>query len=190
LKDCYNFRVKGLHNNKQLAGNGVSVSQMNQNGLASAGALRRAGVEFVSRRNCSIGPRPLIAVFASLVALSIGFGIAFAVAGPWLVLPFAGLEMLVVGLAFVACGRHAGDFERIRVDPLAVTVEQVAGQCRTVHEFNPRWARLTVAHRATGVRLMLSQSGNHVELGGHLGFERRQAFAAEFGAALREAARA
>ena len=163
---------------------------MNQQGLDSTVALQHDGVEFLSRRNCSIGPGGLVAVFASLVALSFGFGAAFAAHGPWLILPFAGLEMLVVGCAFFACGRRVGDYERISVGAHAVTVEQVNGKRRTVREFNPHWARLVVDHCPGGVRVVLSQSGKQVEIGGHLGLERRLALATEFGAALRGAVRA
>ncbi len=158
--------------------------------LDSTFASQHGNVEFLSRRNCSIGPRGLIAVFASLVALSFGFGVAFASYGPWLILPFAGLEMLVVGYAFFACGRRAGEFERISVGPRMVTIEHGNGSTRSVQEFNPRWARLSVLRQPAGVKVLLSQSGKQVELGRHLGFERRLAFANEFGAALRGASNA
>jgi len=161
---------------------------MNQQGLGSTFASQHGDVEFLSRRNCSIGPVGLIAVFASLVALSFGFGAAFASYGPWLILPFAGLEMLVVGCAFFACGRRVGEFERISVRSDVVTVEQVSGKRRTVQQFHPRWARLSVLQKPADVRVLLSQSGRQVELGRHLGVERRLAFANDFGAALRGAA--
>ena len=148
-----------------------------------------ARVEFVCRRNCSIGPRAMLAVFASLVALSFGFGVAFATQGPWLVLPFAGLEMAAVGAAFVLCGRRVGATERIRFDDDGLTVERVeAGRCQ-VQRFNPRWARLYIVRGAQSVRVLLSQSGRELELGTHLGFERRVAFARSFETVYRAAAR-
>jgi uncharacterized membrane protein len=146
--------------------------------------------EFVCRRNCSIGPGPLVLVFCSLVALAFGFGIAFALHGPWLILPFAGIEMLAVGCAFVVCGSRVGEYERVRIRPDAVTVEAVGRKGVVSHEFNPRWARLQVQKRPQAVRIWLSQAGKRVELGRHLGFERRLAFCSEFDAALKAAARA
>ena len=163
---------------------------MNLSEIAPGGGSDPADVLFVSRRNCSIGPRGLFAVFASLSLLSFGFGLAFAAHGPWLILPFAGLEMLVLGVAFVACGRGAGDFEQIRVAAHAVTVFQVVRNRQSVREFNPRWARLAITRRPQGVSVVLSQSGKHTELGRYLGFERRLAFAAEFSSAFQRAARA
>jgi uncharacterized membrane protein len=163
---------------------------MKQQGLDANFASQHGDIEFLSRRNCSIGPGSLIAVFASLVALSFGFGAVFASYGPWLILPFAGLEMLAVGCAFFTCGRRVGDFERISVGAHAVTIEQVQGKRRVVQEFNPRWARLSVLRQPADVKVLLSQSGKQVELGRHLGVERRLAFANDFGAALRAAANA
>lgn len=143
--------------------------------------------EFVLRRNCSIGPLPLLVVFASLVALSFGFGAAFAAHGPWMILPFAGLEMLALGAAFAICGGRAGEYERVTVSRDAVTVENVTARTREVHEFNTQWAQLDVTRAPQAVRIFLAQSGRRLELGRHLGFERRLAFAAELRAALASA---
>ena len=45
---------------------------------------------------------------------------AFAALGAWLILPFAGLEVLLLGAAFVAYARRFGDGERVRVPRLSV----------------------------------------------------------------------
>ncbi len=51
-------------------------------------------------------------MFASLAAVAIGIGIGFAAVGAWLVLPFAGVEALALGIAFVATARRAGDYQQ------------------------------------------------------------------------------
>ena len=131
-----------------------------------------------------------MAVFASLAALSFGFGAAFAALGPWMILPFAGIEMAALALAFIVCGRAVGSYERVRVSANAVSVEIVEREAKHHHEFNPRWARLRVLRGPQSVRVLLSQSGRETELGRHLGFEQRAAFAGQFEAAFRVAARA
>lgn len=55
-----------------------------------------------------MSPAGLAMAFALLAALTLAIGIGFAVAGAWLVLPFAGLEVLLLGAAFFACARRAG----------------------------------------------------------------------------------
>ena len=147
-------------------------------------------VEFICRRNCSIGPGAMMLVFASLAALSFSIGAVFAALGPWLILPFAGIEMLALGVAFVLCGRRAGDLERICLLPHVVTVEHVHGGQRVVHEFNPQWAKLEIVREALSIRVWLSQAGRELELGRHLGYQQRSAFASAFKVAYSGAARA
>lgn len=147
-------------------------------------------VEFICRRNCSIGPRAMMLVFASLAAVSFGVGATFAALGPWLILPFAGIEMVALALAFVLCARRAGDFERIRLLPHVLTVEHVQGQRQVVHQFNPQWAKLEIVHGALSIRVLLSQAGRRLELGRHLGFQQRCAFATAFKAAYGKVGRA
>ncbi len=51
-------------------------------------------------------------MFASLAAIAVGIGIGFAAVGAWLVLPFAGVEALALGIAFVATARRAGGYQQ------------------------------------------------------------------------------
>jgi uncharacterized membrane protein len=46
------------------------------------------------KRNCSISPAGLLRVFALLALATLGIGAGLAAAGAWLVMPFAGLEVL------------------------------------------------------------------------------------------------
>ena len=46
--------------------------------------------------------------FAALAALTLTIGIGFAFVGAWLVLPFAGLEVLMLAIAFIMYARRAG----------------------------------------------------------------------------------
>ena len=46
--------------------------------------------------------------FAALAALTLAIGVGFAMIGAWLVLPFAGLEVLGLVVAYVVYARRAG----------------------------------------------------------------------------------
>ena len=59
-------------------------------------------------RTCSISPAGLAGVFAALSIVALAIGIGFAIVGAWLILPFAGLEVLMLGIAFVVHARHVG----------------------------------------------------------------------------------
>ena len=58
--------------------------------------------------NCSISPRGLLRVYVGLVLIVLAIGVGFALAGAWPVLPFAGLEALMLGVAFVVYARRVG----------------------------------------------------------------------------------
>lgn len=70
-------------------------------------------VEWILKRNCSISPRQLMAVYGVLCAASLAVAIFFTLRGAWYVLGFAIPELVAVGLAFLLYGRHANDSERI-----------------------------------------------------------------------------
>ena len=55
-----------------------------------------------------MSPAGLLRVFVGLALIVIAIGTGFALLGAWPVLPFAGLEVLALGAAFVVHARRAG----------------------------------------------------------------------------------
>jgi uncharacterized membrane protein len=51
--------------------------------------------------HCSISPAALACIFASLGCVVLAIGAGFAMLGAWLVLPFSGVEVLLLAAAFV-----------------------------------------------------------------------------------------
>lgn len=143
------------------------------------------------KRNCSASPRQLAGVFGSLVALSFAFGAAFAAMGLWMVLPFVGLELVAVAVAFLCYGRHAADAERIELSGDRLTVERIEAERRRRWEFDRHRVRVEVEERGTGlgamVRVRVASRGEQVEVGRHLLDDRRAEFARELRTALRDA---
>jgi len=141
------------------------------------------------KRNCSASPAQLAAVFASMVGLSFVFGIAFATQGLWLILPFAGLELVAVAIAFVVYGRRAADYERISLSEQDLAIERVDGARLTNWHFAPAWTRIEVEESGAGwmhrVRVYVCSRGERVEVGRHLAMPRRKALADEMHTALR-----
>jgi uncharacterized membrane protein len=80
--------------------------------VGGLGALLMAA-EWLLKRNCSISPRQLLAVYGVLCAASMAVAIFFTLRGAWYVLGFAVLELLAVGLAFLFYARHANDSEKV-----------------------------------------------------------------------------
>jgi uncharacterized membrane protein len=140
-----------------------------------------AGFSLTLKRNCSISPAGLAGVFAALAFVVVAIGTAFAIAGAWLVLPFAGLEVLLLGAAYVLYARRAADYERIVLDSGWLTVEVGEAQRTSRYEMEARRARVHLDEE----RVMLLGAREQLELGRHLDAQTRARFAAELQKRLR-----
>src|SRR4029079_1369310 len=133
---------------------------------------RVAGVEsadyvYTARRNNSLSSSGRLFVFSFILTVSLGIALAFSVLlGAWPIMPFAGLEMLVLYLAFRYMDRHAGDFERITIQGDNIAVEVQEGRHVMRLELNRYWAQ--VVCEANGSRLALPSHGREIEVGKHL----------------------
>jgi uncharacterized membrane protein len=139
------------------------------------------GFSLILKRNCSIAPRGLACVFAALAVAVLGIGIGFAIAGAWLILPFAGLEVLLLGGAFVLQARHAADYERIELSGGKLRVEVGEAERIARYELDARQARVDMQ----GPHVLLRGAGEELRIGRHLDDEARVAFAAELKNRLR-----
>ena len=82
------------------------------------------GMHWMLRRNCSVTPPQLMWVFVGLSGASLGVAAFFWAMGATLVLPFAVVELVALGAAFVVYARHATDRERISLCEGQLVVEQ------------------------------------------------------------------
>ncbi len=144
-------------------------------------------LRWLLKRNSSITPLQLGAVYASLCALTLLIAGFFLWHGAPLVLAFAGLELLLVGVALLVFARHAGDRETLTLVGRSLQVEQCCGSRMARTEFAAEW--LTVEPAAgQGSLVELAGQGQMVRVGRFLRPELRGAFARELRLALRRAA--
>jgi uncharacterized membrane protein len=125
------------------------------------------GFSLVIRRNCSISPAGFAGVLLGLAAAGMAIGGGFAAAGAWLVLPFAGVEAVLLGAAFLAVAHHASDRERIELERDRLRVEIVEGGEITRADFDRRWTKVRIEQEG-GVRVMIGTRRKEVEVGRHL----------------------
>ena len=140
-----------------------------------ANAGESVGFTLVARRNNSLSSAGRHLVVGSLATISLVISLAFALQGAWMILPFAGLEVLVVYLAFRCLERHAGDFESLSIqDDRVLIVRRERGEVSR-HEFNRYWAQVVLQPSRWGrqVVLALRSHGRQVEFGRHLTEEQR-----------------
>lgn len=145
-----------------------------------------AGLRWVLARNCSIAPRQLLGVYLSLCALSFTVAAGFWWHGAPVVMAFAGIELLLVGVAMLVYARHAGDRETVTVAEQAVEVEQYFGSQVHRAAFRAEWVRIEPA-RAQGSLVELAGQGQRVQVGRFLRPEQRPVLAQELRRALRRA---
>lgn len=146
----------------------------------------RQALRWVLKRNCSISPRQLMAVYLSLCVVSVGVGLAFWAHGATFVLAFAGLEVLLVGVALLVYARHAADRETVTLDDGELRVEQCVGRQVQRASFRAEWLSVEPA-KAQGSLVALAGEGRRVLIGRHLRPELRAAFARELRQAVRRA---
>lgn len=132
------------------------------------------------RPNCSLTVRGAIWFFASLCVVSFGIAGFFVARGYWPVLPFAGLEMLVLGWALAVSMRRRHVHERIVVSHERVEIESGGPQSREHVVFPRHWAKVTLRVSRTALhpsRLLVESQGLAFEVGRFLTEEERRGLA-------------
>ena len=131
----------------------------------------------VSRPNRSLGPAARRWVLLAIAATPLGVAAGAAAFGAWPVMPFAGLEVALVALAFRVLGRHDADYERLEVADHEVTVEARDAALHTRFVAHRQWARLVLRERGGRCTLGLAYAGRTVPLGRLLSDEGRRRLA-------------
>lgn len=145
---------------------------------------RQQAVQWLLKRNCSVTPAQLLGLYVSLCVVSLGIAGFFWSQGATMVMPFAWLELVVVGAAFRVYARHATDGERIVLQGGQLVVElENAGRLERA-EFNREWVRVEPKN-GDGSLIEVSGQGRSVRVGRHVRPELRPALAREIRHALR-----
>jgi uncharacterized membrane protein len=136
------------------------------------------------QRNCSMSVRQMGFLFATLCGVSLGIGLLFWSQGATLVLPFAAVEILAIGLAFYVYTRHARDGEKILLNGSDLIVEVENGGKRERVKFLSHWVR--VEPRTDNRSLIeVSGQGRSIDVGRFVRPELRPQLAREIRKALR-----
>ncbi|MET0071733.1 MAG: DUF2244 domain-containing protein [Candidatus Thiodiazotropha sp.] len=118
----------------------------------------------------------LFLVLASCISL---VGLYFLSLGAWLVIPFTGLEILIVGIAIYcqSCCAHTREF--IHIDATHVRVSDNRGQ-RGEKCFHKAWLKIVQNQDPKGwypSRLLIGSHGEYIEIGKNLLEEEREMLA-------------
>ena|SRR5436190_7534183 len=129
--------------------------------------------------NRSLGPVGKRWFLGLVAATTLGIAGAATAIGAWPVMPFAGIEVALVVVAFHVLGLHDADFERLEIGEHEVRIESRDARSVTTFVAQRAWARLVVSERGSRCNLGLAYAGRMVPLGRLLSDEERRNLAAE-----------
>src|SRR5262245_7938476 len=101
-------------------------------------ALGEASLEqqIVLAPNCSLTPKTAVLFFASLCGVSLVFAMFFVLQGLWPVLPFWGLEMLLLGLALHWSMRRRHERQVLTITDDSIRIVSVSRDREEKQEFS------------------------------------------------------
>jgi uncharacterized membrane protein len=122
-----------------------------------------------------------------MVAVSFGIAGAFALNGAWLVLPFAGLEMLILGAALYSVARRCASWQLITIDADTINIYVSVSAEAPLATLKRAWARLelrTEENKWYPPRLTIRSHGQVVEIGRCLNEAERRSLASKLSKVL------
>lgn len=157
-------------------------------GHESSGAAGEWAFEWKLKRNCSLAPRQLLGFYSVLCGISLAVAAFWWWQGARMVMPFAAIELLAVGVAMLVYARHATDSESIALRDNRLTVEHASGSRLERVEFQPQWVTVEPAV-CDGSLVELSGQGRKMAVGRYVRPELRRQLADELRMALRRSGR-
>ena len=112
-------------------------------------AITDLGYKIIARHNNSLTPKAGVKLLLALAGIVLVVGFGFARIGAWLVLPFAGLEILAFAYAFHYIYLHSDDFESITIENDNVVVEKRDYKEVTTTVFQRHWAQVSLREVAS-----------------------------------------
>ena len=134
-------------------------------------AVANLGDKIIARPNNSLSVEDSVKLLAALAGIALVVALGFLHIGAWLVLPFAGLEIVAFAYAFHTVYLHADDFDSITIESDRVVVEKRNIKEITTTVFQRYWAQVNVRDVAMikgsngKCGLFISSHGNEVEFG-------------------------
>jgi uncharacterized membrane protein len=126
--------------------------------------------------NCSLTPGGALFFFAGIAAVSLTVAGFFVLSGFWPVLPFAGLELGLLGWALASSLKRRHWTQTIEIDAARVVVETRGPRGTERHEYPRHWASVKLSSPPGWypARLLLGSHGRMIEVGAFLTEEERR----------------
>ena len=130
--------------------------------------------------NCSLTPRTALFFFGTIFGVSLTFALFFVVKGLWPILPFWGLEMVVLGIALHLSLKRRHHRQEVLVTESEIRIITVSPLGEENQEFSRHWAKVRLRRPRTNLypsRLLIESHGRAFEVGSFLTEEERRSLA-------------
>ena len=134
---------------------------------------------FVVMPNQSMSWRGIVWMYSAIAGVSLLVAVGCYLMGLTLVLPFSGIELIVVGIVFYITAYHGDRREVIIIGKDIVVVESGRHEPETHCEFPRQWANIVFEHSRSWYpsRLLIRSHGRQVEIGSFLNEQERNGLA-------------
>jgi uncharacterized membrane protein len=130
--------------------------------------------------NCSLTPRSALLFFGSIFGVSLTFALFFVAKGLWPILPFWGLEMVVLGIALRLSMKRRHQRQEVLVTDSEIRIITLSTSGQEKQEFSRHWAKVRLRRPRTNLypsRLLIESHGRAFEVGSFLTEEERRSLA-------------
>ena len=127
-----------------------------------------ASHRFMIRPNCSLPWRETMRLYLGMVIVSFSIAIVFAMKGMWLVLPFTGLEMLVLGIALYLVARRSMRWQLLNIHEDCVDIVEGMDNSTRSSSYQRGWVQVRLEAavvKGHAPRLVLRSHGRSTEIG-------------------------
>ncbi|MGA0344163.1 MAG: DUF2244 domain-containing protein [Arenicellales bacterium] len=139
------------------------------------------------RPNCSLGMLAAWLMFGLFALVAVGIGTYMVMLGAWPVLPFLGLELALLAMAFVMLQKRARFFDLLVSEGDEVCVTKRDGKGDRKQRFHRYWMQVRVASGPYWYpsKLLVGSHGQFTEIGAELTEEDRLKTATQLRGLLR-----
>ena len=139
------------------------------------------------RPNCSLGMLAAWLMFGLFALVAVGIGTYMVMLGAWPVLPFLGLELALLAIAFVMLQKRARFFDLLVSEGDEVCVTKRDGKGDRKQRFHRYWMQVRVASGPFWYpsKLLVGSHGQFTEIGAELTEEDRLKTATQLRGLLR-----
>ena len=152
-----------------------------------AGDAENYSSKFVVIPNCSMSWQENKLFIITLAIISFTIGGFFAIQGYWVILPFVGLEILLLTVVLRWCCQETTRREVISIDAENIDIKMTRQRVSKLHRFQSAWTKVVLyppKYSGHQGRLVVCSKGKEVEVGAFLSNDERQSLAASIKNAL------